>query len=149
VIGTLLPYGEDDDVSLAVAICGLVGTGGMLFFTFGSQLLSLPSGFYGLLVGSTLHEIAQVVAAGAAGGTATGDLAMVVKLTRVLLLAPVSLIVILVLRVRGGHQTEHSDYHRFDWKKIPLPWFIFGFLAMGTANSLVPSLANIPPAVVN
>ncbi len=135
-IGALLPYEENDDISLAVAICGLVGTVGVLLFTFGSHLLPLPRGFYGLLVGSTLHEIAQVVAAGAAGGTATADFATVVKLTRVLLLAPVSLIVILVLSVRREYQAKHTKYHRSDWKKIPLPWFILGFLAVGTANSL-------------
>jgi uncharacterized integral membrane protein (TIGR00698 family) len=136
VIGALLPYGEEEDISLAIAICGLVGTVGVLLFTFGSHLLPLPRGFYGLLVGSTLHEIAQVVAAGTANGTTVADLAMVVKLTRVLLLAPTSLIVTLILSVRREYPTEYMEHRRFDWNKVPLPWFVFGFLAVGAGNSL-------------
>jgi uncharacterized integral membrane protein (TIGR00698 family) len=131
-IAALFPGGDENDTSLAIALCGLVGTVGVLLFTFGARLLMLPGGFYGLLVGSTLHEIAQVVAAGPAGGAHAADLAMVVKLTRVMLLAPVALLFSFVLTMRRKQQGQSS----FDWKRIPLPWFVFGFLAVGVANSL-------------
>ena len=135
-IAALFPDIDEDDVSLAVAICGLIGTIGVLFFTFGSHLLSLPGGVYGLLTGSTLHEIAQVVAAGAAAGPKAADLAMVVKLTRVMLLAPVAMIVALIIAVKTEKQTEQAERRHFNWKKVPVPWFVFGFLAVGVANSL-------------
>jgi uncharacterized integral membrane protein (TIGR00698 family) len=145
-IAALFPDIDEDDVSLAVAICGLIGTVGVLLFTFGSHFLSLPGGVYGLLTGSTLHEIAQVVAAGAAAGPKAADLAMVVKLTRVMLLAPVAMIVALVIAVRTEKQTEQAERRHFNWKKVPMPWFVFGFLAVGVANSvgLFPkSIANL------
>jgi uncharacterized integral membrane protein (TIGR00698 family) len=135
-IAALFPDIDEDDVSLAVAICGLIGTIGVLFFTFGSHLLSLPGGVYGLLTGSTLHEIAQVVAAGAAAGPKAADLAMVVKLTRVMLLAPVAMIVALVIAVKTEKQSEQAERRHFSWKKVPMPWFVFGFLLVGIANSM-------------
>ncbi len=135
-MAALFPDVDEDDVSLAVAICGLVGTVGVLLFTFGAHLLPISSNLYGLLTGSTLHEIAQVVAAGPAGGPKAADLAMVVKLTRVMLLAPVALIVAFVLALRAEQQAEPGVKRSFSWKKVPMPWFVFGFLAVGAANSL-------------
>ena len=131
-IAALFPGGDEDDASLAVALCGLVGTVGVLLFTFGAHLLMLPGAFYGLLVGSTLHEIAQVVAAAPVAGTHAADLATVAKLTRVMLLAPVALLFSFVLTMRQRQQGQSS----FDWKRAPIPWFVFGFLAVGAANSL-------------
>jgi uncharacterized integral membrane protein (TIGR00698 family) len=145
-MAALFPDMDEDEVSLAVAVCGLVGTVGVLLFTFGSRLIALPGGWYGLLTGSTLHEIAQVVAAGAAGGAKAADLAMVVKLTRVMLLAPVALLVAFILSLRAEKRSEQTEHRGLNWKKIPVPWFVFGFLAVGAANSLglfPKSLANL------
>jgi uncharacterized integral membrane protein (TIGR00698 family) len=145
-MAALFPEVDEDDVSLAVAICGLVGTVGVLLFGFGIHLLPISSNLYGLLTGSTLHEIAQVVAAGAAGGPKAADLAMVVKLTRVMLLAPVALIVAFIFALRAERRTELGARRSFSWKKIPIPWFVFGFLAVGAVNSLglfPKSIANI------
>ena len=145
-MAALFPDMDEDEVSLAVAVCGLIGTVGVLFFTFGSRLIALPGGWYGLLTGSTLHEIAQVVAAGAAGGAKAADLAMVVKLTRVMLLAPVALLVAFILSLRAEKRSEQREHRGLNWKKIPVPWFVFGFLAVGAANSLglfPKSLANL------
>jgi uncharacterized integral membrane protein (TIGR00698 family) len=145
-MAALFPDMDEDEVSLAVAVCGLIGTIGVLLFTFGSRLIALPGSWYGLLTGSTLHEIAQVVAAGAAGGAKAADLAMIVKLTRVMLLAPVALLVAFLLSFRAEKQAEQTEHRRFHWKKIPIPWFVFGFLAVGAANSLglfPPGFANL------
>ncbi|GAC1357507.1 MAG: putative sulfate exporter family transporter [Ktedonobacteraceae bacterium] len=145
-MAALFPDMDEDDVSLAVAVCGLIGTVGVLVFTFGARLLTLPVGWYGLLTGSTLHEIAQVVAAGAAASSKEADLAMVVKLTRVMLLAPVALLVAFIFSLRAEKRSEQTEHRGFNWQKIPMPWFVFGFLAVGAANSLglfPKSLANI------
>lgn len=142
----LFPDSDEDEVSLAVAICGLVGTVGVLFFALLPHLVVLSNGMYGLLTGSTLHEIAQVVAAGSAGGPGAADLAMIVKLTRVVLLAPVALTVAVIVTLRNRRQAASGEQRNFNWKKLPLPWFVFGFLLVGAMNSLglfPKSLANI------
>jgi uncharacterized integral membrane protein (TIGR00698 family) len=145
-VAALFPDIDEDDVSLAVAICGLIGTVGVLLFTFSTHVFALTSTQYGLLTGSTLHEIAQVVAASAAGGTKAADLATVVKLTRVMLLAPVALFIAFIVTLRAEKKAEQTTHTGFDWKKVPMPWFVFGFLVVGAMNSLglfPKSLANI------
>ncbi len=132
----LTPGIDEDDVSLAVAICGLLGTVGVLFFSFAAPLLGWSAHLYGLVSGSTLHEIAQVVAAGPAGGPGAADLAMVVKLTRVMLLAPVALILAFLFTLKAEQTAASGKRQAFDWKKIPVPWFVFGFLMVGAVNSL-------------
>jgi len=143
-IAPLAPGADQDEVSLAVAICGIMGTVGVLLFIFALNVLNWQSHFYGLLTGSTLHEIAQVAAAGPAGGQSAFDLAMVVKLTRVVLLAPVALALAFLLTLRAGKESQQAQ--KFDWRKLPIPWFVLGFLIVGAVNSvgwLSKDLSNI------
>jgi uncharacterized integral membrane protein (TIGR00698 family) len=135
-IAPLVPDADEDSVSLAVAICGLLGTVGVLFFSFAAPVLGWSAHLYGLLSGSTLHEIAQVVAAGPAGGPGAADLAMVVKLTRVMLLAPVALVISFIFMLRLKRVQPGAAQYSFNWKKLPIPWFVLGFLAVGAINSL-------------
>lgn len=132
---TLVPDANDDDISLAVAICGLVGTVGVVFYALANSLLHWQGRFYGLLAGSTLHEIAQVAAAGPTGGAGAADLALVVKLTRVLLLAPVAIILAGIFTWNAQKKAGKTADTKFNWKKIPIPWFVFGFLLIGLLNT--------------
>jgi uncharacterized integral membrane protein (TIGR00698 family) len=131
----ITPDAKEEDVSLAVAICGLLGTVGVLFFSFASPLLNWHGHFYGLLSGSTLHEIAQVVAAGPAGGPGADELAMVVKLTRVMLLAPVAILLAFAFTYNANTAKQMAGQRGIDWKKLPIPWFVFGFLLVGAISS--------------
>ncbi|EFH81828.1 YeiH family protein [Ktedonobacter racemifer] len=133
-LAAVMPDVDEDDASLAVAICGLIGTVGVLLYAFGGHLIGLTSTQYGLLAGSTLHEIAQVVAAGPAGGPGAADIAMLTKLTRVVLLAPVAVVATFLFSWRASRQAGVSN--SLNLKKIPLPWFVLGFLLVGVINSL-------------
>ena len=62
-------------------------------------------------------------------------MAMVVKLTRVMLLAPVALLLAFLFTLKAEKQVGKTKHHSFSWKKIPVPWFVFGFLAVGAINS--------------
>jgi len=85
----------------------------------------------GIYTGATLHEVAHVVGAGNAMGDGVADPAVIVKMIRVILLAPVLLIMSWLLartaRRRGGEAGGG---------KIAIPWFAFGFLAVIGFNSL-------------
>ncbi len=148
-VGAIAPLSKDvdeDDISLAVAICGVLGTIGVLFFSLSAALFSWQGHFYGLITGSTLHEIAQVVAAGPAGGPVATDLSMVVKLTRVMLLAPVAIILAFVLAGKASGAAGRAGKPAINWKKLPLPWFVLGFILVGVLNStgwLSKDLTNI------
>lgn len=119
---------EESEITLAVALCGILGTAGVFFYVLGAPFFSLSNSQLAILSGSTLHEVAQVMAAAFTWGASSGDLATLVKLTRVVLLAPA----LLVLAFFVGRS---SNAVRFSWKNPPVPWFVGGFLGVGAAGS--------------
>lgn len=127
---------DEEDATLATALCGILGTIGVFFYVFAGPFLGLTIPQLAILSGSTLHEVAQVMAAAFTWGTAAGDMGTLVKLTRVVLLAPA--LVVLGLMSGGGKKLSYS------WKEPPIPWFVIGFLAVGVVGSvgIVPAQAK-------
>ncbi|TFJ92429.1 YeiH family protein [Lentibacillus salicampi] len=121
---------KDDETAVGVATIAVLGTLFTLVYTFLYSLLDLSQNGFGIFAGGTLHEIAHVVAAAAAGGDEAVDIAVIVKLTRVALLVPVVLLIGYFFR----GDNEGTARSRFSWSTIP--WFIFGFLAVSAINSL-------------
>jgi uncharacterized membrane protein YadS len=87
----------------------------------------------GVLTGGTLHEVAQVVAAAFTWGTISGDMGTMVKLSRVVLLAPALVFVGWYWRRISSHDTGKAG---FSFRNPPIPYFVLGFLAVGGLNSL-------------
>ncbi|RKH71584.1 YeiH family protein [Corallococcus aberystwythensis] len=119
---------DEEDTTLAVGLCGILGTVGVLFYVFVGPLLGLSTAQLAILSGATLHEVAQVMAAAFTWGTSAGDLGTLVKLTRVVLLAPA--LVVLGLASGAGGKVRYS------LKEPPIPWFVIGFLAVGVLGSV-------------
>ncbi len=82
---------------------------------------------YGLFAGSTIHEVAQVVAAGNAVGTQAANTAVIVKMVRVMMLAPFLL----------GLSAYLSKSEQDTATRITIPWFALGFVAVAAFNSAV------------
>lgn len=124
--------------ALAVATVTVFGTILMalepLAFTSGILPFATPTDF-GVYVGSTIHEVAQVVAAGFSISTAVGETAVIVKLTRVMLLAPVLLLLLAWLRRDAASHARRVA--------VPFPWFVVGFIGMSVAHTFI----TLPPAV--
>ncbi len=118
---------RENQVALSVAVIAVMGTLFTIAYTFLQPLLPISSEQYGFLTGGTLHEIAHAVAASQAGGEEAEDMAIIVKLTRVALLVPVALLI--------GVYTAKQESIGFSIKRLPIPWFIFGFLAMALVNT--------------
>lgn len=117
---------HEDDSVLAIAVVCILGTVFTLLIVFLKPFINFTDVQYGVLAGASLHEIAHAVAAGAAGGETSEKVAIIVKLSRVLLLAPVAIIFGVIFSKQDKNQTAH---------KIPIPWFMLGFLissAIGT-----------------
>ena len=87
---------------------------------------------FGVYTGATVHEVAQALAAGRAVSQAASDTAVVTKMLRVLMLAPVLLLISRHRRRTGSGATG----------KVKFPWFVFWFGAVILAQSLV----TLPPA---
>ena len=94
----------------------------------------------GRFLGGSIHDVAQVVAAGYASSLQAGDSATIVKLMRVAMLLPVVLIVTLIA-------SRRIDKHEPIQKKVPLlPGFLIGFIVLAALNGF--SLVAKPVAAV-
>jgi uncharacterized integral membrane protein (TIGR00698 family) len=114
---------DDEDVTAAIAMITLFGTLALVLFPLLRGPLGLSGVQFGVWTGASVHEVGQVVAAASPAGAAVVATAVVVKLTRVLLLAPAVATVSVIRRV-GGSAAEATA------RRVPLvPLFVLGFLA--------------------
>ena len=126
---------SDEEVSIAVGTVSLLGTLGVLGYIVLREPLGLSPQHYGLLTGSTLQEVGQVIAAASAGTESALDTATLTKLTRVALLAPALLIASSVLNWRDARRVVDLDAPQTERPPL-VPLFLLGFLIVGTLNSL-------------
>lgn len=125
--------------AISVAFIAIAGTVVTIIYSFLYPYLDMNSYDYGLLTGSTLHELAHVIAAAVPGGAESSDTAILVKLGRVALLIPVALI------LAYFYKKDSVSDERMTLKNLPVPWFIFGFLAM----CLVNTIGLLPPLLTS
>ncbi len=117
-------------VVLGITIASAVA---MTFYPAIAGFLGLSDRQAGFLIGASIHDVAQSIGGGFAYSDAAGEVATVVKLSRVTLLVPVLLIVTLVLQKLGSGTEEGGKFSL----RQGLPWFIIGFAALVALNSFV------------
>ena len=133
---------KEADVGVAVATVVVFGTLAMFVYPLMAALLLSADGGgawlgWGIYTGASVHEVAQVAAAGAAVSPQVADVAVITKMIRVLLLAPFLLALPWLMRRFGGGAPSAQK------GALALPWFALGFLGAVAANSLLP----LPPTV--
>ncbi len=124
--------------AVAVATVVIFGTLSMFLYPilYRAGIFDLPADQMGIFTGSTVHEVAHVVGAGNAMGSAISDNAIIVKMIRVMMLVPVLLIIAFFV-AKDAVSADESGQKR----KIQIPWFAILFLLVICFNSL-----NILPA---
>ncbi|MBZ9556757.1 MULTISPECIES: YeiH family protein [unclassified Modicisalibacter] len=130
--------------SMAVATVVLFGSLAMLVYPLLYPLTGMDEGLFGIYIGATVHEVAQVVAAGDAVGPQALANAVIVKLVRVMLLVPF-LLVVGQWWIRRQASEGNTEVVRGG---LVIPWFAFGFLAMVVFNSLVTLPAPLHQSLV-
>lgn len=135
--------GDEHKVSIAIATVVVFGTLSMLLYPLAYPYLGLSPHSFGLFAGSTIHEVAQVVAAGDAIGPEAAQAAVVEKMLRVMLLAPV-LLVLSLPAVSPSAANPDANHQRGAWRQVRVPWFAFLFVAA----SGVHSWQGLPASVV-
>ena len=113
--------------AMAVATVVLFGTLAMVIYPLIYVVLGSETLDFGIYVGSTVHEVAQVVAIGSSLGQDVAGSAVIVKMIRVMLLVPFLFAVGLLL----GDRDESGKR-----RKLPIPWFAVCFVALAGVNSL-------------
>lgn len=127
---------RDEDVSYAIAAVTLFGTIAMFLYPLLMASLALSPQVFGFWTGVSVHEVAQVVAAAFQGGDAAGQVGVVVKLTRVIMLAPLILAVASMIGRRVSDATPGAV-------RQPIPFFVVGFIGCMLLNSFI----TIPDAI--
>ncbi|NPA17007.1 MAG: YeiH family putative sulfate export transporter [Aquificae bacterium] len=126
---------EMHHAAMAVATVTIFGTIAMFLYPVVYKFFGNHLGFdeilYGIWTGATVHEVAQVVAAGFAVSDIAGNTATISKLTKVMMLAP-------LLIALSFYLAKKSSIHGagISLRDIPIPYFVFGFIAMVGVNSM-------------
>ena len=130
--------GKDADVVFVVVAVNALATLAMVLYPPLDAALGFDGQTTGVMLGATIHDVAQVVGAGYAVSDVAGNTAVIVKLFRVFLLLPV------VLGV-GWWFARRGAAARAAKVPVPVPVFAFVFLALCILNSVLPSLHPVAP----
>lgn len=125
---------EPHKTAVAVSTVVIFGTMSMFLYPvlYRSGVFDLTPEQMGLYTGATLHEVAHVAGAGNAMGEAISDPAVIVKMIRVLLLAPALLVMSIVLARIPAKSAGTTECRR----RVTIPWFAVGFVIVIAFNSL-------------
>lgn len=138
---------EGHKTAISVSTVVIFGTISMFLYPIlyrAGMLDALGDTGVAIYTGSTLHEVAHVAGAGNAmdptdtlgiAGTAT-----ITKMIRVMMLAPVLVIMSFALAGRKKAATEGGTTQK---SKITIPWFAFGFIGIICLNSLLQYLFGV------
>ena len=130
---------DADDVAAAVTMVTLFGTIAMLALPLLQRPLGLTDIQLGVWAGAGVHEVGQVVGAASPAGAAAVATAVAVKLTRVLLLAPV-VATVSMLRRRALRRED---------RRLRLPPLVPPFVVGFAACVLIRSAELLPHAALS
>lgn len=125
---------SDEEASYAIALVAICGTLSILILPSIGLALGLGDVVFGRWAGAAVHDVGQVVATASTRSDIALQAAVLVKLARVALLAPV----VLFLSIRARRSAMHTS----DARPPLLPAFVVGFLLLAAINStgLVPEV---------
>jgi len=119
---------EKQESAIAIGVITLLGTIGIVLYPIIGHALGLTDYVFGVWDGASLHETAQVVAAGFGISPEAARIATVVKLARIALLAPTVFWLAWLMR-RHHEKTGHAQVSI-------VPWFLVMFVVFAGVNSL-------------
>jgi uncharacterized integral membrane protein (TIGR00698 family) len=129
-----------EQVAIAVSTVVVFGTAAIFLYPLLYQLnlqrhvLPQSPSAFGIYIGSTVHEVAQVVAAGKSIGHDAAGTAVIAKMVRVMMLAPFLIGLSLWFgRAINRDSSVAASSHKV---KLAIPWFAFAFIAVVGINSL-------------
>ena len=127
-IGSVLPKRRisETDITFTVIAVTTFSTVAMVLYPALAVLLGFNDRLTGILIGATIHDVAQVVGAGYAVSVEAGDTATIVKLFRVAMLLPLVLLVSLLFA---------ADRKQEGGAALPIPGFAIAFAILVGVNS--------------
>jgi uncharacterized integral membrane protein (TIGR00698 family) len=135
---------EDKDIAYSISTVFMFNVIAVVVFPVIGHIIGFSQHGFGLWAGTAINDTSSVVAAAFSYGNDAGVYATIVKLTRTVMIIPISLIftVIMVFKKEKESTQKHEHY---SFLKI-FPWFILGFLAaslLNTAGIITPQISTI------
>lgn len=124
-VSSVLPQTKENERFTLLAVVGVtvLSTLAMVVYPFSLQAIGLLPGQAGIVLGGSIHDVAQVVAAGMMLGPQAGDTATVVKLFRVMMLMPIVLFIAVLYRNHPAVKVPETE--------VPLvPGFLIAFVVL-------------------
>ncbi len=133
---------KDEDVAHAISTIFLFNVVAVFIFPYLGRAIGLGDTGFGMWAGTAINDTSSVVAAGTAWSTYSGNdtalaFATVVKLTRTLMIVPVTLALTVYGSRRDKLQGEAKPAGSFSFARI-FPWFVLGFIATAILNTVLP-----------
>lgn len=128
--------GKETDVAFVVVAVNALSTLAMVLYPLLCLALGFDAHSTGVMLGSTIHDVAQVVGAGYAISEATGNTAVIVKLFRVFLMLPLVLVIGWLFARRSVTSAAAN---------IPIPVFALVFVALCGLNSIAAASPGVAP----
>ncbi len=135
--------GSEEETGLSIAAVNFMGTIGIFLLPFICKIFGFNEIISGDIIGGVLQAVGQVVAAGFSMSDNIGNIAVLIKMSRVLMLGPV----ILILGFYFG-RTQHSEKPK-GGKSFPVPLFIVGFFLMFLLSSSGMLTTNIESGIAS
>ena len=124
----------EEETSYAIGLISLCGTLSIFLLPFLGHILNLDTREFGSWAGAAVHDVGQVVATASVWGDDADKYAIVVKLARVCLLAPI----VLILSIRHRKWLTSQGKSETSSAKVPLiPYFVLGFIAVAAITNIV------------
>ncbi len=125
-------HADDDEVAQSISTIFLYNVIAAFLFPFLGHVMGMSDQSFGLWAGTAVNDTSSVVAAGYSFSNAAGNLAVIVKLTRTLMIVPVTLVLALYTSKKNAGKQKGS----YNIAKI-FPWFVLGFVAASVINTFV------------
>ena len=138
---------DDDDMAYAIALVTICGTLAIFLLPAFAEIIGFSGAQFGSWVGASVHDVAQTVATASTGNQEAQHAAIIVKLTRVMLLAPMVAGVSFARRRKIARSQMIDENATANATKLPplIPLFVVGFLIAISLNSLF----DLPDAVLS
>lgn len=145
---------KDEDVAQAISTIFLFNIIAVFIFPPLGHLLGLSDTGFGMWAGTAINDTSSVVAAGASWSSAAGNntalaFATIVKLTRTLMIVPITLVlaVYTTRKIKRESAAGGDGENSFSIVKV-FPWFVLGFVFTAILNTFLPIPDGVSEALV-
>ncbi|SFM13596.1 YeiH family protein [Pelosinus propionicus] len=119
----------DKEVAYSISTIFLFNIAAVFIFPFLGHIFNMSDMGFGMWAGTAINDTSSVVAAGYSYSQAAGSFATIVKLTRTLMIIPITI----ALAILASRKAENASSFRLS--KI-FPWFIFGFVVASIVSTI-------------